>query len=637
MTSTTTVVASCLDGAAGDADYIWRLRATDAPSPTATERLVWLMETRPSVGVAFVRSSATVGRVQLLGRGALAEFLASADVPPVAFVRREAWADFADAGRRVHEETACRELALRVARQGWRVALVTGDYLSGTVAADGTPGEASAAAAGFRVRHPLLTLRARVAVARRRFRAAVVRHVPGARWVAGRITAKLEADGLTPSERASLGVGGTLARLVPHRFKGRRWRALGLPVRVDRWDAPPGPEAAPSVRLPAPTGPPARDGRTRVLVFHPYLIAGGAETLVLNLFTHIDPAAIDLHLITTEDPPDGTHASPWLPRFAEHTGSIYQLPAFLEPASYVRFMIEFIRSREIDVILMSLSIPGYHALPAIRAACPDVRIVDVLHAEAPYAPMDHIRLAARYREWIDLRVVTTETVKRIQIERYGETAGRLVVIPNGIDTAEGFAPDRVTRGAFRRRLGVGPDTPLVLFFGRLVDEKQPMHIVEVATRMAERSEAVFAVVGAGPQSAVVEEQVRLRGLRNVVTCGPEEDVAGLLADATVTLFPSKREGLPMSGIESLSMGVPVVASRVEGWTDLVTDGVDGLLVPDGDFDGYVAAIERLLGDSVLRARMSAAARQTAVERYDVRDCAARWTRLLVAQRAATRS
>lgn len=138
---------------------------------------------------------------------------------------------------------------------------------------------------------------------------------------------------------------------------------------------------------------------------------------------------------------------------------------------------------------------------------------------------------------------------------------------------------------------------------------------------------MFVVLGDGPEKAAFECAVAERGLWNVISRPSRDDIAVALRDADLVLFPSKREGLPMSGIESMAMAKPVVAARVPGWNDLVADGVDGFLIEDGDITGYADAVVRLVDDPGLRARIGSAARHKAVSAYDVRDFARSWEQL----------
>jgi glycosyltransferase involved in cell wall biosynthesis len=250
--------------------------------------------------------------------------------------------------------------------------------------------------------------------------------------------------------------------------------------------------------------------------------------------------------------------------------------------------------------------------------------VDLLHAEAPYIPMDSVRLSNMHRRLIDRRVVISDPLRSLLVTKYGESAERIDVIPNFIDTAVEFDPAKHATGSLKREIGLPDATSVVLFFGRLAMEKQPLHIVEVADLMRSRSDVAFVLLGDGPEKRKVEDEVARRGLGNVFVRPAREAVADALADAKLTICPSKLEGVPMAGIESLAMGKPVVAARVPGWIEMITDGQDGFLIEDGDFPGYVRAIETLLDDAALYARMSETARRGAVARFSVPECLSLW-------------
>lgn len=91
----------------------------------------------------------------------------------------------------------------------------------------------------------------------------------------------------------------------------------------------------------------------------------------------------------------------------------------------------------------------------------------------------------------------------------------------------------------------------------------------------------------------------------------------LLSRASVFVLPSHAEGLPMSVLEAMAAGCPVVATRVGGIPDLVTDGVDGLLVPPGDPHALAAALQKILRDPAFAQQLGNAARQTIANRYTV--------------------
>ena len=151
--------------------------------------------------------------------------------------------------------------------------------------------------------------------------------------------------------------------------------------------------------------------------------------------------------------------------------------------------------------------------------------------------------------------------------------------------------------------------PLVAFVGRLTAAKN----VGLALRAVERvPEATLVVVGDGEERARLE---RLAGERvRFVGAKPRAEVLGLLAVADVAVLPSAWENFPHAAVEALAMGTPVVATRVGGVPEIVHDGENGLLVEPGDDAGFASALERVVRDDDLRARLAAAAAPS-VERF----------------------
>jgi len=144
------------------------------------------------------------------------------------------------------------------------------------------------------------------------------------------------------------------------------------------------------------------------------------------------------------------------------------------------------------------------------------------------------------------------------------------------------------------------EPPHVLFLGRLSREKGVLEFVE-ATEGLPR-----VIVGDGPLRDRVPESLG---------AVPSTEVSGFYERAAVVCVPSLREGYGMAAAEAMAYARPVVASAVGGLVDLVEDGVTGLLVPPGDVAALRVAVERLLADAELRARLGASARDRAAERF----------------------
>jgi glycosyltransferase involved in cell wall biosynthesis len=204
---------------------------------------------------------------------------------------------------------------------------------------------------------------------------------------------------------------------------------------------------------------------------------------------------------------------------------------------------------------------------------------------------------------------------------------RSVGIGNGRDPAR-FHPDAAARRRIRGELGVAADRVVVIIVSRLVRHKgHPELLVAmrevdaelwvVGDRLdsdhGEDLEPYFAKCGLG-------ERLRRLGYR--------EDVPALLAAADIFALPSHFEGLPMSVIEAMLTGLPVVATRVRGPREQVEEGRTGLLVPPFDVAALAAALGGLAGDAGLRARLGAAGRARALARYDEARVVARTLDLL---------
>jgi glycosyltransferase involved in cell wall biosynthesis len=144
------------------------------------------------------------------------------------------------------------------------------------------------------------------------------------------------------------------------------------------------------------------------------------------------------------------------------------------------------------------------------------------------------------------------------------------------------------------------EPPHVLFVGRLSPEKGALEFAAATDGLPR------VIVGDGPLRG------RIPDAHGFVA---STEVGGFYDRAAVVCVPSLREGYGMAAAEAMAHGRPVVASAAGGLLDLVEDGVTGLLVPPGDVPALRAAIERLLGDPELRARLGAAGRERARERF----------------------
>jgi glycosyltransferase involved in cell wall biosynthesis len=286
--------------------------------------------------------------------------------------------------------------------------------------------------------------------------------------------------------------------------------------------------------------------------------------------------------------------------------------------AYRALLLLFRRERP-DLVHAHMPISGFLArMAAWRAGVP--RIAYTGHGFWFNFPGSWPRSIVGFAmEWLAARVTDTfltvseaeaRDARRLHIHRGA------IAVGNGRDPAR-FRPDRAVRRRVRAALGVADRQVAVLAVSRLVWHKG---YPELAAALPQVPDAVLLVAGErldsdrGPD---MEALLRQSGLGDRLRLlGYRTDISDLMAAADLFVLPSRFEGLPMSVIEAMLCGLPVVAADVRGPAEQVVPEVTGLLVPPGDTPALAAALRRLAADAALRERMGAAGRQRAVERYD---------------------
>jgi len=196
---------------------------------------------------------------------------------------------------------------------------------------------------------------------------------------------------------------------------------------------------------------------------------------------------------------------------------------------------------------------------------------------------------------------------------------RFVVVRLGIELDERVAPEQNGRAESRRYLGIPGDRFAVGWIGRMTAVKRTDDVLVAFKRLREDGvDAVLCMVGDGPDRTQLEQRAHELGvIRDTLFLGYQEHVAPFYSAFDALVLPSSNEGTPVSAIEALAAGRPVVATRVGGVPDVVRDGKDGFLVETGDTAELANRLAQLARDPELRERMGDAGRARVLPRYAV--------------------
>jgi glycosyltransferase involved in cell wall biosynthesis len=219
--------------------------------------------------------------------------------------------------------------------------------------------------------------------------------------------------------------------------------------------------------------------------------------------------------------------------------------------------------------------------------------------------------------------VSTEMVDALR--QVGIPSQRICHLPNGVESAPVVETGEYTEPGLRLH-GDGR-APVVLYVGRLVEEKGVDRLLAAWAKMPDRDRVTLLIVGDGPLRGGLESQAgNLTLFPSVRFLGEHVDLAPFYAAADVFVLPSRTEGMSNALLEAMAAAVPPVVSDTGGNRDLVEDGVSGFLVDWEDATSCAGLLASLLVDADLRRRTGHAARLRA-SAFTIAHVAKRYERL----------
>jgi glycosyltransferase involved in cell wall biosynthesis len=351
------------------------------------------------------------------------------------------------------------------------------------------------------------------------------------------------------------------------------------------------------------------------LVFaHRILTVGGCEELRLSLLARLDPNKYAVRFVCFTD--KGVIGEE-LEALGYPVDVLATSDRWFNPLAPLR-LASYLRAHPCTILQASLFSVNLHARIAARLAGVPIVICEEHSDYERYNPRLGWLMRPLHRflaRWADAFTVPSEAVKRTLISDERLPEEQFVVLYN---TA---LPERfrssLTPEEARERLGLPREGPVIGITASLARRKGQVYLIEATKSLAESFPDLRCIlVGEGPERHHLEEARKEIGLEDrVLMLGLRRDVPEVLRAFDVFVSPAVEEAFGINILEAMLMGLPVVATAVGGVSEVVEDGVTGLLVPAQDPSSLAGAVEHLLKDRALAEKMGLAGQRRARELF----------------------
>ena len=359
----------------------------------------------------------------------------------------------------------------------------------------------------------------------------------------------------------------------------------------------------------------------RVLFIITSMPVGGAETLLVNLIRRIDRQRFAPELCCLKElGPLGEELAGEIP--THHR----MLAGKFDPRIWPR-LVTLLRDRQIDAVVTvgAGDKMFWGRLCAKRAGVPVV--ISALHSTG--WPDGVGRLNRWLTPLTDAFVAVAQEHGRymIDVERFG--ADKVQVIPNGVDT-DRFIRDEAAGIEIRKQLNIGIDDPVVGIVAALRPEKNHELLFRAVEEVSHDMPSIrLLIVGDGPRRQELKQRVLDRSIGEIVHfLGNRTDVPAILSALDLFALSSHNEANPVSILEAMSIGLPVVAPRVGSISESVLEGTTGYLVSPGSLVELTDRIKEILSDQVLGRRMGEEGRRVVLKNWSLETMVAGYERLI---------
>ncbi|HUZ46248.1 MAG TPA: N-acetyl-alpha-D-glucosaminyl L-malate synthase BshA [Terriglobia bacterium] len=347
-----------------------------------------------------------------------------------------------------------------------------------------------------------------------------------------------------------------------------------------------------------------------------YPTYGGSGVVATELGLELAARGHDIHFISYAVP---VRISKLSERIHFHEVEVMNYPLFDHPPYTLALasqMYNVAVNESLDLLHVHYAIPHSVSAFLARAMLGERRIpvVTTLHgtditlvgSDRSYLPITRFAI-----EQSDAATAISEHLRQVTVREFG-ISRPIDVIPNFVN-CDVFRPGKE---ASRLREFAPHGEKILVHLSNFRPVKRVTDVVEIFLRVRKEIPAKLLMMGDGPERTAAEWLVRDKGLvSDVVFLGKQNQVQDLLRLADIFLLPSDLESFGLAALEAMASGVPPICSRVGGLPEVVTDGVEGFLVPPRDVETMAACALDLLTDAERHKQMSQAGRRRALRDF----------------------
>ncbi len=359
----------------------------------------------------------------------------------------------------------------------------------------------------------------------------------------------------------------------------------------------------------------------KIIFFSDAIFLGGAEEYLKVLVTQINPEKYSPRVALPLRPATGPLADFFLSRgvpvdYVESHGKV-ALPNFMGPWRYFR-------EQKPDIIHFNLNNSFGCFFPVLAAAA--CRVPFRLATEHLTFGLASGRRAGILTKKLVKKILTfylhstitvSEANKQLLMRDYRIHSHRIKLIRNGINLKK-FSSSREGRQRIRHEFGITEDQLLVGTVARFSFQKGHEFTIEaIPSILRSCPQSRFLLVGDGPEREKIQHRIQELNLSSFVTItGERQDIPDLLSALDLFLLTSIFEGLPLSVLEAMAVGTPVIATAVNGTPEAVADELTGVLIPPQDSQAVAQAVIALLKDPEKRKALSQKSRERVQKYFD---------------------